>query len=153
MQVSSRLRCVWKRCWPTCRKIGPGYPICLSRCDRAGRSWAFLLSRSVIQTPYANDFTKKSVNFDQAYLTIRPGKSVGLEPGWFWMTLGKFGVNAYRVSELVWDDDLTPEGATETCCPRMRLGQAAPAVADPRRTASPRTGTPIARCVGADAWS
>jgi len=59
-------------------------------------------------------FTKKSVNFDQGFLTLRPGKSVGLEPGWVWMTLGKFGVNAYRVSELVWDDDLTPEGATET---------------------------------------
>jgi hypothetical protein len=63
---------------------------------------------------FNNTFTKKSVNFDQAYLTVRPGKSVGLEPGWVWMTLGKFGVNAYRVSELVWDDDLTPEGATET---------------------------------------
>ncbi len=61
-----------------------------------------------------NTFTKKPVNFDQAFLTLRPGKSVGLEPGWVWMTLGKFGVNAYRVSELVWDDDLAPEGATET---------------------------------------
>src|SRR6266478_486772 len=51
-------------------------------------------------------FTKKSVNFDQGFLALRPGKSVGLEPGWVWMTLGKFGVNAYRVSELVWYDDL-----------------------------------------------
>jgi len=63
---------------------------------------------------FNNTFTKKSVNFDQGYLTLRPGKSVGLEPGWVWATLGKFGVNAYRVSELVWDDDLTPEGAAET---------------------------------------
>ncbi len=63
---------------------------------------------------FNNTFTKKSVNFDQAFLTLRPGKTVGLEPGWVWMTLGKFGVNAYRVSELVWDDDLSPEGATET---------------------------------------
>jgi hypothetical protein len=61
-----------------------------------------------------NTFTKKSVNVDQAYLTIRPGKSFHLDPGWVTITAGKFGVNTYRVSELVWDDDLTPEGATET---------------------------------------
>jgi hypothetical protein len=59
-------------------------------------------------------FTKKPVNFDQAYLTIRPGKSFHLDPGCVTITAGKFGINAYRTSELVWDDDLTPEGATET---------------------------------------
>jgi len=59
-------------------------------------------------------FTRKPINLDWAYLTLKPGKSFGLEPGWLTLTGGKFGVNAYRVSELVWDDDLSPEGATES---------------------------------------
>jgi hypothetical protein len=59
-------------------------------------------------------FTQKPVSLDEAYLTFKPGKSFNLEPGWFTMTAGKFSANAYRVSELVWDDDLTPEGATQT---------------------------------------
>jgi hypothetical protein len=63
---------------------------------------------------FTNVFTRKSINLDQAYLTLKPGKSFHLEPGWFTLTAGKFGVNAYRTSELVWDDDLSPEGATET---------------------------------------
>jgi hypothetical protein len=63
---------------------------------------------------FSNTFTQKPVNLDEAYLTLKPGKSFNLEPGWFTMTAGKFAANAYRVSELVWDDDLTPEGATET---------------------------------------
>jgi hypothetical protein len=63
---------------------------------------------------FERTFTRKPINLDQAYLTLKPGKSLGLEPGWMTLTGGKFGVNAYRVSELVWDDDLSPEGATET---------------------------------------
>jgi hypothetical protein len=63
---------------------------------------------------FSNTFTQKPVNLDEAYLTLKPGKSFNLEPGWFTLTGGKFAANAYRVSELVWDDDLTPEGATET---------------------------------------
>ncbi|MBI4516601.1 MAG: putative porin [Deltaproteobacteria bacterium] len=59
-------------------------------------------------------FTRKPINLDQAYLTLKPGKTLGLDPGWVTVTGGKFGVNAYRVSELIWDDDLSPEGATET---------------------------------------
>ena len=62
----------------------------------------------------SNTFTRKPINLDQAYLTLKPGKSFGLEPGWITVYGGKFGVNAYRVSELVFDDDLSPEGATET---------------------------------------
>jgi hypothetical protein len=62
-----------------------------------------------------NTFTKKSVNFDEGYLTLRPGKTFHLEPGWVTIVAGKFGINnVYRTSELLWDDDLTPEGATET---------------------------------------
>jgi hypothetical protein len=61
-------------------------------------------------------FTKKPVNIDEAYLTVRPGKSFNLEPGLFTLYAGKFAASnvAYRVSELVLDDDLVPEGATET---------------------------------------
>jgi len=58
-------------------------------------------------------FTRKPINLDQAYLTIAPGKTFNLRPGVFSVTAGKFGVNAYRNSELVFDDDLSPEGATE----------------------------------------
>jgi len=63
---------------------------------------------------FERTFTRKSINLDQAYLTVKPGKTLGLEPGWGSITGGKMGVNAYRTSELVFDDDLTPEGATET---------------------------------------
>jgi hypothetical protein len=63
---------------------------------------------------FERTFTRKSIDLDQAYLTIKPGKTFGLEPGWGSVTGGKFGVNAYRTSELVFDDDLSPEGATET---------------------------------------
>jgi putative porin len=59
-------------------------------------------------------FTRKSINLDWAYLTLKPGKTFGMEPGWLTVTAGKFGVNTYRFSELVWDDDVSPEGATET---------------------------------------
>jgi hypothetical protein len=63
---------------------------------------------------FTNTFTRKPINLDQAYLTLKPGKSFNIEPGLFTLTAGKFGANAYRTSELVWDDDLSPEGATET---------------------------------------
>jgi hypothetical protein len=61
-----------------------------------------------------NTFTRKPVNLDWAYITLKPGKTFGLEPGWGSVVGGKFGVSAYRTSELIWDDDLSPEGFTET---------------------------------------
>src|SRR5262249_7584194 len=63
---------------------------------------------------FNNTFTQKPISLDQAYLTLKPSHTIGIDPGWFTLTGGKFSVNTYRVSELVWDDDLTPEGATET---------------------------------------
>ncbi|MGD0946570.1 MAG: putative porin [Candidatus Binatia bacterium] len=63
---------------------------------------------------FQNTFTRKSINLDWAYLTLKPGKTFGLEPGWVTVTAGKFGLTNYRTSELVWDDDVSPEGATET---------------------------------------
>lgn len=60
-------------------------------------------------------FTRKSINLDWAYLTMKPGKTFHIEPGWITINAGKMPITgAYRVSELVWDDDLAPEGATET---------------------------------------
>ncbi len=63
---------------------------------------------------FQNTFTRKPVNLDWAYLTLKPGKTFGLQPGWVTVTAGKFGLANYRTSELVWDDDVSPEGATET---------------------------------------
>jgi hypothetical protein len=63
---------------------------------------------------FTSEFTRKPFNLDWAYLTVKPSHSIGLDPGWFSLTGGKFGVPNYRVSELVWDDDLSPEGFNET---------------------------------------
>ena len=63
-------------------------------------------------------FTRKPINIDNAYITFRPGKSFGLEKSFLAFTAGKFSVPFFRPravmsSELVFDEDLTPEGATE----------------------------------------
>ena len=63
-------------------------------------------------------FTRKPINIDNVYITIRPAKSIGLEKAFFSVTGGKFVVNFFRpratmLSELVFDEDLTPEGAAE----------------------------------------
>ncbi len=63
---------------------------------------------------FERTFTRKPISLDQAFITLKPYKSIGLQtPGWFTIVGGKFAPNAYRTSELVWDDDLSPEGATE----------------------------------------
>ena len=63
-------------------------------------------------------FTRKPINIDNAYITIKPSKSIGLEKPIFSITGGKFSVNFFRPravmgSELVFDEDLTPEGLAE----------------------------------------
>ncbi len=63
-------------------------------------------------------FTRKPINIDNAYITVRPGKTIGLEKPFFSITGGKFSVPFFRPravmsSELVFDEDLTPEGAAE----------------------------------------
>jgi hypothetical protein len=60
------------------------------------------------------DFTRKHVNLDWAYLTLTPGKTFGIRPGLFAITGGKFPVSIFRTDELVFDDDLAPEGGNET---------------------------------------
>jgi hypothetical protein len=62
---------------------------------------------------FERTFTRKSINLDHAYLTLKPGKTLGLEPGWGSIMGGKMPVTAYRTSEMIFDDDLSPEGAQE----------------------------------------
>src|SRR5262245_61591003 len=59
-------------------------------------------------------FSRKNVNLDWAYLTITPGATFGMRPGLLTINAGKFPNPMFRVSELVFDDDLSPEGFNET---------------------------------------
>src|SRR2546422_9183069 len=60
------------------------------------------------------NFTRKHFNLDWAYLTFAPGASFGIRPGAASFTLGKFPNPIFRVGEMVFDEDLSPEGASET---------------------------------------
>jgi hypothetical protein len=60
------------------------------------------------------DFSRKHVNLDWAYLTVAPGKTFGWRPGVFTINAGKFPNPMFRVGEMVFDDDLSPEGLNET---------------------------------------
>jgi hypothetical protein len=65
-----------------------------------------------------DSFTRKPINIDNAYITIRPSKTIGLEKSFFSITGGKFSVPFFRPravmgSEIIFDEDLTPEGAAE----------------------------------------
>ena len=59
-------------------------------------------------------FTRKHFNLDWAFLTFTPGASFGIRPGIASITAGKFPNPIFRVGQLVFDDDLAPEGASET---------------------------------------
>ena len=59
-------------------------------------------------------FSRKHVNLDWAYLTVTPGKSFGIRPGLLTINAGKFPNPMFRVGEMVFDDDLSPEGFNET---------------------------------------
>ena len=59
------------------------------------------------------NFTPFSVNLDWAYLTLAPGKSFDIRPGLFTLNAGKFPNPMFKVGELVFDDDLSPEGFNE----------------------------------------
>ncbi len=59
-------------------------------------------------------FTRKHFNLDWAFLTFTPGQSFGIRPGIASITAGKFPNPIFRVGQLVFDDDLAPEGASET---------------------------------------
>jgi hypothetical protein len=59
---------------------------------------------------FEKEFTRKPFNLDWAYLSLKPMQVFGWDRQWVSITGGKFPVSAYRTSELVWDDDLSPEG-------------------------------------------
>src|SRR5262245_17253727 len=60
------------------------------------------------------NFTRKNFNLDWAYLTFTPGRTFGIRPGVAAITAGKFPNPMFRVGEMLFDDDLSPEGASET---------------------------------------
>ena len=60
------------------------------------------------------NFNRKNFNLDWAYLTFTPGKSFNLRPGVASITAGKFPNPIFRVGEMVFDDDLSLEGTSET---------------------------------------
>jgi hypothetical protein len=63
---------------------------------------------------FDGSFSRKNANLDWAYLTVAPGKSFGIRPGLLTVNAGKFPNPMFRVGELVFDDDLSPEGFNET---------------------------------------
>jgi len=62
----------------------------------------------------SGNFTRKNFNLDWAYLTFTPGQSFGIRPGVAAFTAGKFPNPIFRVGEMVFDDDLSPEGMSQT---------------------------------------
>src|SRR5262249_19248004 len=64
----------------------------------------------------------KPINIDQAYITVTPKQTIGLGD-WAWnpisITAGKFANPLFKpraliASEMLWDEDLMPEGTSET---------------------------------------
>jgi uncharacterized coiled-coil protein SlyX len=62
---------------------------------------------------FTDEFTRKPISLDWAYVTFAPGKTFGIRPGLISLTGGKFAVPQFRVGELVFDDDLSVEGFSE----------------------------------------
>jgi hypothetical protein len=62
---------------------------------------------------FGNEWTPKHVNLDWAYMTVAPGKTFGIRPGIFTLNAGKFPNPMFKVGEMVFDDDLSPEGFNE----------------------------------------
>ncbi len=65
-----------------------------------------------------NLFTRKPVSLDQAYLTFKPSSTFGWDRPYLTLTGGKLPGTVVRPkaqmgSELVFDDDITPEGFNE----------------------------------------
>ena len=60
------------------------------------------------------NFNRKNFNLDWAYLTFAPGATFGIRPGLVSVNAGKFPNPIFRVGEMVFDDDLSAEGVSET---------------------------------------
>ncbi len=63
---------------------------------------------------WGNVFTRKNWNLDWAYITFSPAQTFNLRPGMLTLISGKQPVPFFRVGELIWDDDLSPEGFSQT---------------------------------------
>jgi hypothetical protein len=61
-----------------------------------------------------NNFTRKNFNLDWGYLTFTPGQTFGFRPGVFSIMGGKFPLPMFRTDELVFDEDVAPEGLSQT---------------------------------------
>ena len=60
------------------------------------------------------NFTRKNFNLDWAYLTFAPGQSFGIRPGAIAFTAGKFPNPIFRTDEMVFDEDISAEGLSQT---------------------------------------
>jgi hypothetical protein len=60
------------------------------------------------------DFTRKNFNLDWAYLTFTPGQSFGIRPGAVSVNAGKFPNPIFRTDEMVFDEDISAEGLSQT---------------------------------------
>jgi putative porin len=60
------------------------------------------------------NFIRKNFNLDWAFITVTPGNTFGIRPGLASVTAGKFPNPIFRVGEMVFDEDLSLEGATQT---------------------------------------
>lgn len=58
-------------------------------------------------------FQSKNINLNFAYLQFSPGTTFGWRPGVVTLQAGKFPVPHFRIGELVFDDDLAPEGLSQ----------------------------------------
>ncbi len=68
---------------------------------------------------FSEAFTRKPVSLDQAFLTVKPASSLGFDRPYLTLTAGKMPLTVFRpkavgTSEMIFDDDLTPEGMSET---------------------------------------
>lgn len=63
---------------------------------------------------FNGEFSRKNVNLDWAYLTVAPGQTFGIRPGLLTVNAGKFPNPMFRVGEMVFDEDLSPEGFNQT---------------------------------------
>ncbi len=61
-----------------------------------------------------NSFARKNINLDWAYMTLTPGATFGIRPGLVTVYGGKFPNPVFKPNELLWDEDLSPEGLSET---------------------------------------
>ncbi len=59
-------------------------------------------------------FSRKNINLDWAFVTFAPGTTFGLRPGIVAVTAGKHPIQFFRPGEMVFDEDLAPEGFSET---------------------------------------